>query len=68
MPAAFNDELEVTVEPAESGRSQITFMQSVRRGAAVLVGARVKVACVNPESIKPVKMPDVMIKALGKKP
>ncbi|HVS25766.1 MAG TPA: tol-pal system-associated acyl-CoA thioesterase [Burkholderiales bacterium] len=67
-PAAFNDELEVTVEPAESGRSQITFMQSVRRGAAVLVGARVKVACVNPESFKPVKMPDAMIKALGKEP
>ena len=66
-PAAFNDELAVTVDPAESGGSRIVFAQSVRRGAVVLVGARVKVACVNPDSFKPVKMPDVMIKALGKK-
>ncbi|MGH8744621.1 MAG: tol-pal system-associated acyl-CoA thioesterase [Burkholderiales bacterium] len=66
-PAAFNDELEVTVDPAESGGSRIVFAQSVRRGDAVLVGARVKVACVNPDSFRPVKMPDVMIKALGKK-
>ena len=67
-PALFNDMLEVTVELAESGRSQLILAQSVRRGHAVLVEARVKLACVNPASFKPVKMPDTIIKKIGKKP
>ena len=67
-PAMFNDMLEVTVELAESGRSQMILAQSVRRGHASLVEARVRLACVNSASFKPVKMPDAVIEKLGKKP
>ncbi len=67
-PAMFNDKLEVTVELAESGRSQMVLAQSVRRGHTALVEARVRLACVNPASFKPVKMPVVIIEKLGKKP
>ena len=66
-PALFNDILKVTVELAESGRSQMVLAQSVRRGHAALVEARVRLACVNPASFKPVKMPVVIIEKLGKK-
>ena len=66
-PALFNDMLEVTVELAESGRSQMVLAQSVRREHAALVEARVRLACVNPASFKPVKMPVVIIEKLGKK-
>ena len=67
-PALFNDMLEVTVELAESGRSQMVLAQSVRRGHAALVEARAGLACVNPASFKPIKMPDAVIKKIGKKP
>jgi acyl-CoA thioester hydrolase len=67
-PALFNDELDVTVEPVESGRSRIFFAQNVRRGDALLAGARISVVCINATSFKPVKMPDVIIQALGKQP
>ena len=67
-PALFNDILEVTVELAESGRSQMVLAQSVRRGHTALVAARVRLACVNPASFKPIKMLDAVIKKIGKKP
>jgi acyl-CoA thioester hydrolase len=66
-PAMFNDMLEVTVELAESGKSQMVLTQSVRRGHAALAEGRVRLACVNPASFKPVKMPVVIIEKLGKK-
>ncbi|MGH8711065.1 MAG: hotdog domain-containing protein [Burkholderiales bacterium] len=67
-PALFNDMLEVTVELAESRRSQMVLAQSVRCGHAAQVEARVRLACVNSSSFKPVKMPVVIIEKLGKKP
>ena len=66
-PAMFNDMLEVTVELAESGNSQMVVTQSVRRGHATLAEGSVRLVCVNPASFKPVKMPVVIIEKLGKK-
>ncbi|MGH8751430.1 MAG: acyl-CoA thioesterase [Burkholderiales bacterium] len=65
-PAVFNDELEITVEAVEKGRGTIGFAHSVCRGEDLLTGARVKLARINANSFKPVKMPDVMITTLGK--
>ena len=67
-PDLFNDMLEVTVDLAESRRSQLVLAQSVRRGHAALVEARVRLAYVNSSSFKPIKIPDAVIKKIGKKP
>ncbi|MBI2295415.1 MAG: tol-pal system-associated acyl-CoA thioesterase [Betaproteobacteria bacterium] len=56
-PARFNDELEVTVEPVQFGASLIVLSQRIVREAQELVSARVKVACVNTMSFKPVRIP-----------
>ncbi len=67
-PALFNDMLEVTVELAESGKSQMVLAQNVRRRHAALAEARVRLACVNSTSFKPVKMPEAIIEKLVNKP
>jgi acyl-CoA thioester hydrolase len=56
-PALFNDELEVTVVLRGAHGSLIEIAQSVRRGAHSLVVGEVKVACVNTQSFKPVRIP-----------
>ena len=67
-PALFNDMLEVTVELAESGKSQMVLAQSVRRGHAALAEARIRLACVNSTSFKPDQMPGAIIEKLGTNP
>lgn len=56
-PARFDDALEVTVEPAETGASRIELAQRVRRGEEDLVAAQVELACVNTATFKPVRIP-----------
>ncbi len=61
QPARFNDELQITLELAEPGASQIVFVQRAQRvlrgTAAVLCEARVRVACVSLLTMKPVRIP-----------
>jgi acyl-CoA thioester hydrolase len=56
-PAAFNDELVVTVELEETGAGQILLMQRITRGAEELATARVRIACVNTATFRPVRIP-----------
>ena len=59
QPARFNDELQITVELAEPGASQIIFVQRAQRvlSGTVLCEARVRVACVSLHTMKPVRIP-----------
>jgi acyl-CoA thioester hydrolase len=65
-PARLNDELEVTVEPVESGASRIELAQRVRCGGDELVTARVELACVNTATFKPVRIPGPVIAKIAK--
>lgn len=56
-PAVFNDELVVSVRPAETGAASIVFEQEVRRGDELLCRAKVKIACIDSETLKPKKIP-----------
>ena len=56
-PALFNDELTVTVELRGVRGSLLELAQTVRRGAHSLVTGEVRVACVNTQSFKPVRIP-----------
>ena len=64
-PALFNDALEITVALTAARGSLLEIAQAVRRGPRVLVSGDVKVACVNTQSFKPVRIPPSI---LGKLP
>jgi len=63
-PALFNDELAVTVEVAEVKGGQIVLAQRVTRGGDELARARVRIACVNTASFRPVRIPSGVADAL----
>ena len=64
-PAAFNDELAVTVELERLGAGQIILMQTIARGAQALATARVRLGCVNPGTFRPVRIPEPVIARVG---
>lgn len=66
-PARFDDALEVTVEPAETGASRIDLAQRVLRGGVELVAARVELACVNTAAFKPVRIPRSVAECLSRR-
>jgi len=65
-PAAFNDELTVTVELEKLGAAQILLKQSIARGAEALATASVRIACVNTATFRPVRIPSNLSAALGR--
>ncbi len=66
-PAAFNDELVVTVELEETGAGQIRLVQRITRGAVELATARVRIACVNTATFRPVRIPRPLTDKIGNK-
>lgn len=59
-PALLDDVLDVTAQIKDIGRSRISLVQTVRRGAEVLTEAEVHLVCVSLESFKPVSVPEVL--------
>lgn len=56
-PAAFDDELAVSVELEDLRAGQIILMQRITRVADELATARVRLACVNTATFRPVRIP-----------
>ncbi len=63
-PARLDDLLAVSVRLESLGRARSVFAQEVRRDDEVLVRAKVTVACVAGESMKPVEIPDSLRKKM----
>ncbi len=61
-PALLDDLVNVTARVKEFGRSRVTLVQSVLRGDEVLTEGEVHLVCVDVETFKPVKVPDVLSK------
>jgi acyl-CoA thioester hydrolase len=59
-PALLDDLLDVTAQIKDIGRSRISLLQTVKRGAEVLTEAEVHLVCVSLESFKPVSVPEVL--------
>jgi acyl-CoA thioester hydrolase len=59
-PALLDDLLDVTAQVKDIGRSRMSLLQTVRRGAEVLTEAEVHLVCVSLESFKPVSVPEVL--------
>jgi acyl-CoA thioester hydrolase len=64
-PALFNDELAVSVTLLTVRGSLLEIAQTVRRGQHDLVTGSVKIACVNTQSFKPVRIPQTILKKLA---
>ena len=65
-PALLDDCLEVTAHINEIGRSRVSLIQSIMRGAEVLTEAEVHLVCVSLASFKPSSVPEVLRKQLEK--
>ena len=64
-PAAFNDELTVTVELERLGAGQIILRQAVARGADALATATVRIGCVNTATFRPARIPEPVFARIG---
>ncbi len=67
-PSLFDDSLQVTVELAKVGNSQIVLVQRVLREGEELATAEVRVVCVNTATFKPVRIPKAIITKIGMTP
>jgi acyl-CoA thioester hydrolase len=65
-PALLDDLLDVTAQIKDIGRSRLTLLQTVQRGAEVLTEAEVHLVCVSLASFKPASVPEVLRKQLEK--
>jgi tol-pal system-associated acyl-CoA thioesterase len=63
-PAMLNDLLEVTAAPGPSGPASVVFRQRVERAGALLVEGEVRLALVDRDRQKPVRMPDALKRIL----
>ena len=64
VPARFNDELQVTVELIKVGAGQIDLIQRVMSEGEELACAKVKIACVKLETMRPVRIPREIVATL----
>lgn len=56
-PAQADDELMVTAKVEKIARTYILFVQQVRRGEELMCEAKIKVACVDADKLKPALIP-----------
>ena len=64
-PAGFNDELDISVELEQLGAGQMRLVQCVTRGGGEIVTARVRIACVNTATFRPVRIPGPVLARMG---
>jgi acyl-CoA thioester hydrolase len=64
-PARLNEILSITAETARVGRARVIFRQVVSRADDTLVTGEVQLACVHPQSFKPVPVPSALRARLG---
>ncbi|EKF73987.1 hypothetical protein A11A3_10791 [Alcanivorax hongdengensis A-11-3] len=60
QPARIDDALTVSARIEKLGRAALVFDQQVRRDGQLLCQARIKVACVSADTLKPVALPPAL--------
>jgi len=63
-PARLDDNVAVSVHLESLGKVRCVFAQEIRRDDEVLVKAKVTVACVTGESLKPLEIPEALRKKM----
>jgi tol-pal system-associated acyl-CoA thioesterase len=64
LPARLDDQLEATARLATVRGVSLALHQSVRRGEEILVDGTVTIACVNPQTLRPRRIPAPMLAKL----
>ena len=64
-PARLDDELAATARIVEQRAAQLTFEQRILRGDEELCGGHVNIACVERATMKPARIPEDLLIALG---
>ena len=64
LPARLNDTLAVTVEVLDRGAARLVLRQAVRRDGELLTDARVTLACVEAQALRPRRIPDALAASL----
>ncbi len=57
LPARLYDALDATLSPVERGGARLVLAQDVLRGSDLIASARVSLACVNPLTWRPTRIP-----------
>lgn len=66
-PARLDDLIAISCEPAQRGAASVDFVQNIWRDGAeaeLLLSASVRVACLDTRSLKPRRLPELVIKEL----
>jgi acyl-CoA thioester hydrolase len=66
-PARLDDLIAISCEPAQRGAASLDFLQNIWRDGAeaeLLLSATVRVACLDTHSLRPRRLPEVVIKEL----
>ena len=63
-PARLNDTLEVTVEVLDRGAARLVLRQAIRKDDQLVTDARVTLACVDVEALRPRRIPDTLAASL----
>lgn len=61
LPARLYDALDVTVKPVERGGARLVVAQEVHRAGDLLASARVSLACVDPATWRPARIPAAVL-------
>jgi acyl-CoA thioester hydrolase len=65
-PALLNDMLEITADVTRASRARLVFSQQVKKQGVVLVEAEFTIACVDPQTHKPIPVPAEIFSAFEK--
>jgi acyl-CoA thioester hydrolase len=63
-PARMDEELTVTAHAEKLGRASVKFIQEIWRGSDLLVSAKISIACVGIETMRPQAIPQTMLAKL----
>ncbi|WP_077038122.1 tol-pal system-associated acyl-CoA thioesterase [Pelomonas sp. KK5] len=66
-PARLDDLLQVSVEVKEAGRVSMTLFQRAMLNGTVLAEGTIRIGCVSPANLKPVRIPAPILQALQNK-
>ena len=64
LPAQLDDELQITTTVEKLGRASLVFVQEAWRNDQRLVSGRVKVGCVDVQTVRPCAIPGSVLKAV----
>lgn len=64
-PARLDDEVVITVRLAESGKASLVLDQQALRGGEVLAEGRIRIGCVDAQTLRPRRIPSNLLASIG---